>query len=92
LKVYGIKNDEERRASVLKPKTCERCAEANQATNKFCHKCGFPLDPETKADVLSKELDRKEADRVLDSLLDDDEFREMFVRKVAKLSSKCQSI
>jgi len=32
LKVYGIKNGEEKQESLLKPKSCERCGEANQAT------------------------------------------------------------
>lgn len=78
LKVYGIQNGEEKQDSVLKPKECSRCQQVNQATNSFCSRCGMPLDEETKAAVLKKDLDRKEADRALDSLLEDPEFKEIF--------------
>jgi len=41
LKIYGIKNDEEKRESIFKPKECPRCQKVNQATNKFCSRCGM---------------------------------------------------
>lgn len=43
----------------------------------------MPLDEETKTEVIRKDRERREAAKVLDSLLQDDEFREMFVRKIA---------
>jgi integrase len=82
LKVYGIENNGEKKESIFKPKECSRCQQVNQATNRFCSRCGMPLDEETRAEVLKKGLERKEADRILDSLLEDPEFREMFVRKI----------
>ena len=44
LKIYGIKNDEEKRESIFKPKECPRCQKVNQATNKFCSRCGMRHD------------------------------------------------
>jgi hypothetical protein len=52
----------------------------------------MPLDKKTRADIIQKSMERKEADQIMDRLLEDQEFREMFVRKVTKLSLKGQSI
>jgi len=82
LKVYGIEDNGEKKESIFKPKTCDRCQQVNQATNRFCSRCGMPLDKEAEAEIVKKSIERKEADRVLDSLLEDPEFREMFVRKI----------
>jgi hypothetical protein len=90
LKVYGIDNGGQKEESLLKPRGCPRCSETNQATNKFCQKCGLPLDQAAISDVLHKDLDRHEADKILDGLLQDDEFREMFVRKLETLKTSYQ--
>jgi site-specific recombinase XerD len=82
LKVYGITNSEEKKESIFKPKECSRCQQVNQATNRFCSRCGIALDKEAEAEIVRKSTERTEADRVLDGLLQDDEFREMFVRKI----------
>jgi len=39
-------------------------------------------DEETKAEVIRKSMDRKEADDIMDILLENQEFREVFLRKV----------
>lgn len=88
LKVYGIENEEEKKESLLKPRHCERCGETNQATNKFCYKCSIPLDEESRAEVIRKSIDRKEADSIMDQLLEDQEFREVFLRKVEMIKIK----
>ncbi len=85
LKVYGIDKKEEQRESVFKPKKCIRCDMVNQATNKFCSRCGLPLDDNATAEIIKKGIERKEADKVLDNLLEDQEFREMFMRKIGDL-------
>jgi predicted amidophosphoribosyltransferase len=87
LKVYGIETDAQKHASVLKPKECLRCGETNQVTNKFCQKCGLPLDQAAISEIVQKDLERREADKVLDSLLADPEFREMFLRKVEMMGN-----
>ena len=86
LKVYGIENAEQKKESVFKSKECARCQLSNQATNKFCSRCGMPLDEEAKIDIFKKDAERNEADKVLDRLLEDQEFRQMFVRKVINLT------
>jgi len=85
LKVYGIENAEEKKESILKPLECLRCHHKNQATNRFCSLCGLPLDAEASADAIRQTLERKKADHVLDSLLKDEEFREMFIEKLSSL-------
>lgn len=85
LKVYGIENNTEKKESVLKPIECTRCQEANQATNKYCSRCGIPLDPKESLDTIKESLQRKNADQMLDSLLKDQNFREMFIEKLSSL-------
>lgn len=82
LKVYGIKNDNEQKESIFKPKECSRCQQVNQATNRFCSRCAMPLDEGSRMEVLKKGLVRKEADNIMDRLLEDPEFRQVLLRKV----------
>ena len=85
LKVYGLENANDKKESIFKPKDCPRCKQINQATNMFCSRCGFPLDEESKAEVIRKTIERRKADRIMDKLLEDEEFREMFLRKIEML-------
>lgn len=86
LKVYGIKNNEEKEESQLKPKNCPRCNEINTFNNKFCSKCGMILDESMKNQKIQQDLERKQADKFLDQMLEDQEFREMFIRKMKEFS------
>jgi ribosomal protein L37E len=63
--------DKFNKESVFKPKECTRCEHVNQATNRFCARCGFPLDEESKTDLLKKSLEREEADNIMDTLMKD---------------------
>lgn len=45
----------------------------------------MPLDEETQTEIIKKGLDRKQADKIMDNLLEDQEFREMFLRKIEML-------
>jgi len=82
LKVYGIEKKEKKIESPFKPKGCTQCHQVNNANNRFCSRCGMALDKEAEAEIIQKTKDRKEADNVMDSLVEDPEFRKMFVRKV----------
>ena len=87
LKVYGMnQNSNNKEESVLKPKDCPRCNETNQATNKFCFKCGMPLDRQTIVDLVERDAQRKQADKLLDELIKDAEFRELLVKKIKELT------
>lgn len=73
-KLNGIKtekevNEEER---PLKPLQCERCEEINPPTNKFCARCGAPLDLQT---ALSLQKEEEKSDNLLNKMLLSDEFR-----------------
>jgi len=37
--------------NVLKPITCPKCSEINQATNKFCSRCATPLDEKSMKEI-----------------------------------------
>ena len=63
LKVYGIRNTEEKEESQLNPKKCPRCQEINQFTNVFCNKCGLPLDDLTRKQIIQQDLERNNAER-----------------------------
>lgn len=83
LKTYGIDiNNGQEEESKLKPKDCARCNEKNPATNKFCLRCGMPLEKETIVEIIEKDLERKDADQILDKLLQDDEFKQVFISKM----------
>ena len=86
LKVYGIKNDKEKEESKLKPLTCQRCQEINQFSNKFCKKCGMILDEKLRNEKIQQDLGRKQADKILDNMMEDPEIREMFMRKMKDFS------
>lgn len=85
LKVYGLQTDKKKEESELQPIKCDRCGETNQATNKYCSMCGLPLDEKTRTEVIQRTMERQDADGIMDSLLEDQEFREMLIRKVEAL-------
>jgi len=86
LKVYGIKdNGEEKEVSKLVPKKCGRCGEVNEATNKFCKKCGFPLDEETKNQIIETELEQRKASEILDKMLENENFKKLFIETAKKV-------
>jgi len=45
LRLAGIQAEEEARGEEFKPKTCPRCREQNAPSDRFCKRCGSPLDP-----------------------------------------------
>jgi hypothetical protein len=49
---------------------------------KFCSKCGLPLQIEAALEI---ELQRTQADDIMNKLLDDPEVRELILMKLKKL-------
>jgi site-specific recombinase XerD len=89
LRTYGIEQDEKNgHESELKPKECIRCKQVNPVTNKFCSMCGMVLNEKTIVEVIEKDLERKKADEVLDELIKDEKFREMFLNKIKEVVNK----
>ena len=84
LKTYGIKKEEKKQESTLIPQRCARCEQTNEATNKFCKRCGLPLDEETKRTIIKEEMDRKQADQVMEELVKDKEILGLLLRKITE--------
>ena len=83
LRVYGLKKDDPTGAeSPLKAKPCSRCKTQNAAVNRFCSLCGLPLDSEAGAAALQDDIQRRQADGILDRMLEDPTFKEQFLRKL----------
>jgi len=70
---------------VIELKPCLRCREKNSPISKFCFKCGTPLD---EKHVMQIEEERKVGDKILNALMQNDEFKEFMYRKVAELGLK----
>ena len=86
LKIAGIeKRKPEKTDTKLEPMLCDRCKMSNPYTYKFCLRCGFILDDKERFKVMGNESDRKKADNILDQLLNDDEFKELFINKLQSL-------
>ncbi len=84
LKLYGMEVEDERKSDVLKPKKCIRCGETNPATNKLCRRCFFPLDQGAES-LLEKEVKMEIVDQIMETLWNDREFREFFMKKIREV-------
>jgi len=62
-------NDEER---PLKALQCGRCHEINSSTNRFCSKCGSPLDVRTALEV---QKEQETTDQIMNKLFENTKFR-----------------
>jgi len=88
LKLHGLKReDKTEEEGQLQPRTCVRCKTTNPATNRFCSLCGLPLDGEARTKLLQDDLGRREADRILDKMLEDPSFKRQFLSKVSEAVS-----
>ncbi len=86
LKLHGIQTDEQsEEKDILAPKKCIRCSTSNPASNKFCSLCGLPLDQQAATGLIKDSLARKEADGILDKMLEDPQFRQTFLDKAREL-------
>ncbi len=88
LKIYGIKMDEnEKDGNKLLPKTCSRCSHTNSVTNKFCSKCGMIIDGKIAIEIIEKDIERKQADDILDKLMKDEDFKIILTEKIKSLKN-----
>ena len=82
LKLYGMDMDDEgNNGELLKPKKCLRCGETNPATNQLCKRCFFPLSERAER-LLEKEVKMEIMNQIMETLWNDREFREFFLKKV----------
>ena len=86
LKLHGIEPETRKKdRGILKPRNCPRCDLNNPSTNSYCSQCGMPLDEKSMIKLVERDMQRKRADEKLDELVQEPEFREIFLRKIEKL-------
>lgn len=89
LKTYGLQAENNgKQESILKPAVCQRCSESNPSTNKYCQRCGFPLNEKERLKLIESNLKRAEVDKVMDELIKDDEFRIILQDKIKSLMKR----
>jgi integrase len=79
----GIEQEGHKDIPEFLPIMCPRCQQANDATLRFCGKCGLPLRIEA---ALELEKTRKEADDLMSKLLEDPEVRTLLLAKLKEIS------
>jgi integrase/recombinase XerD len=78
-------SEEEYATNGFSIRTCTRCMSQNPPANKFCSRCGMILDEKTAQALITANVERDQADRIMDKLLQDDEFRGLLERKLKGL-------
>ena len=92
LELYGIKdNRDTKEDTTLQPRNCDRCKEINPPTSEYCKRCGMPLTKQAITKIMEKDLIKRRADNLLDELIKDEEFKEMFGKKINALLKKKSS-
>jgi ABC-type uncharacterized transport system ATPase subunit len=66
----------------MRPKKCFKCNTINEATNRFCKLCGLPLDKEEAERILKADVDRTQADEIMNTLIKDPEILELIRKKL----------
>ena len=94
--VYGRKTEEIERKNelVTETKVCLRCKEENVISNKFCYRCGMPLDEDLNKEILKNEVRTKQTKNFMAELMKDSEVVEFLNRKIEErsLGSSLQEI
>ena len=79
LKIHGLVQAENPQEEKLKLRVCQRCKDHNSSSSKFCTKCGLPLDEQT---IASIENQRQKSDNVMNKLMEDEEVRNLLLKKI----------
>lgn len=82
LKANGIEIKKEIKENPLKPRECLRCHTKNPCTNSFCSQCGLPLNEESAMKIIESETNRKQADEIMNKLIQDTEILELIKKKL----------
>lgn len=82
LKMNGLKSKEEVKQE-FSPKKCKRCEMVNSPNGKFCMRCGAPLDTES---LFSIEKKRKDADKLMATLMQDSLVQEVIFKRMKELN------
>jgi site-specific recombinase XerD len=84
LRSNGIIKEQEQDGTILKPRKCERCGNVNKATDTFCSKCSLALDEKTMQELKQKDIERQQADEIMNKLVKDPEVWELIKKKLEK--------
>jgi integrase/ribosomal protein L40E len=82
LEKRGLIRKETPADKTLEFKVCERCGEKNTPVAKFCNSCGLPIG---NRELLEIERTKAKADRLMNVLMKDEEFRDAMVKKIMAL-------
>ena len=89
LALNGLKQGEALKEVELKPKICSRCDTINAVDAKFCSNCAGILDIKTAYELQEKVTQeteiRKNSDEMMNVLMKDPEFLNLFVNKIKEL-------
>lgn len=83
LEANGIKIDKELHKPKMEPKKCLKCKTVNEVTNRFCKICGLPLDKEDAEKLLNADVERQQADNLMNNLIKDPEVLELIKKKLS---------
>ena len=62
-------------------------AAEHRPTNKFCSRCGIVLDEKAAQELVKSTLERRQADQIMDRLIQHIEFPDMLKRKLEELAA-----
>jgi site-specific recombinase XerD len=82
LRANGIKITQELNKLNMAPKKCLRCGTVNPSLGRCCTQCGLILDEEYAKEVLKKDLERSQADQIMNKLINDPEILELIKKKI----------
>jgi site-specific recombinase XerD len=82
LRSNGIIKAQDQEGSILKPRKCERCSNINKATDTFCSRCSLALDEKTMQELKQKDMERSQADEIMNKLINDPEIFELIKKKL----------
>jgi len=68
--------------------TCPRCDKKNPPGNKYCNLCGIVLEEEAAQRIIKQQMDIEMANEVMDTLIKDEEFRDILKRKLKTIKTK----
>jgi len=83
LRINGIDVQKEKSKPRLEPKKCLKCNTINEATNICCKICGMPLSKEEAQRILKADIERSQADEIMNKLVKDPEILELIKKKLS---------
>jgi len=82
LKASGIEIKEEKKHSLTQQQKCLRCGHMNEFSNLCCGKCGLILSKELAEEKLNEDIERQQANEIMQKLMQDKEVLELIKKKL----------